>query len=239
MERAPVNGLNLELLQELKNSLITAQKDGSKGVILTSSLPTIFSGGLDIMEMYKPDMKRARQFWEELQETWLTLYGLGIPTAAAINGACPAGGCLMAMSCEYRVFVNGKHTMGLNETKLGIVAPTWFKDVYISTIGYRRAELALLQGALFLPQQALEINLVDEIASNKEDALTKCQKFIDSFSKIPAIGRRATKLSLRDGIMNKLKKNRESDVNVFLKYLENPFVQKGLDLYIQSLKKKN
>lgn len=70
---------------------------------------------------------------------------LRVPVKLNLKGASPAGGCLMAMTCEYRVFVDGKHNIGLNETKLGIVAPTWFKDLYISTIGYRRAELALLQ----------------------------------------------------------------------------------------------
>lgn len=83
--RAPVNGLNLELLTEFNDSLKKIVKDGSKGVIITSSLPTIFSGGLDIMEMYKPDLKRAKQFWEQLQDTWMTLYGLSVPTAVAIN----------------------------------------------------------------------------------------------------------------------------------------------------------
>ena len=41
--------------------------------------------------------------------------------------------------------VQGDHTIGLNETKLGIVAPKWFQDCMVSTIGYRQAELALLR----------------------------------------------------------------------------------------------
>ncbi len=62
-----------------------------------------------------------------------------------LQGASPAGGCLLALSCEYRVLVKGDHTIGLNETKLGIVAPKWFQDPMIATIGYRQAELALLR----------------------------------------------------------------------------------------------
>lgn len=61
------------------------------------------------------------------------------------QGSSPAGGCLLAISTEYRVFVEGKHTIGLNETQLGIAAPKWFKDPYISLLGYRQAELALLR----------------------------------------------------------------------------------------------
>lgn len=41
--------------------------------------------------------------------------------------------------------VEGKHTIGLNETQLGIAAPKWFRDVYSSTMGHRQAELALLR----------------------------------------------------------------------------------------------
>ncbi|XP_074095681.1 enoyl-CoA delta isomerase 1, mitochondrial isoform X2 [Cotesia typhae] len=201
--RAPVNGLNLELLTEFNDSLKKIVKNGSKGVIITSSLPTIFSGGLDIMEMYKPDLKRAKQFWEQLQDTWMTLYGLSVPTAVAINGASPAGGCLMAMTCEYRVFVDGKHSIGLNETKLGIVAPTWFKDLYISTIGYRRAELALLQGTQFTPKEALDIGLVDELAANKEEAIQKCQKFIDTFARIPGKEEKKIKIKFYNSLMKR------------------------------------
>ncbi|XP_012283182.1 enoyl-CoA delta isomerase 1, mitochondrial-like [Orussus abietinus] len=238
MARPPVNGLNFDLLTELKETLQRVESDGSKGVILTSSLPTVFSGGLDIMEMYKPDLKRATNFWHALQDAWLVLYGLGIPTAAAINGASPAGGCLLAMACEYRVFVEGKHTIGLNETKLGIIAPKWFQDSYISTIGHREAELALLRGSLFPPQEALKIGLVDELASDKQDAINKCDKYINYYAKIPGDARKFTKLEIRKNAMSWLESNRDLDTNIFLTYIQHPKVQTGLDLYVKSLKQK-
>lgn len=49
------------------------------------SVPTIFSAGLDIMEMYKPDLQRAELFWTTLQDVWLKLFGSKFITAAAIN----------------------------------------------------------------------------------------------------------------------------------------------------------
>lgn len=61
------------------------------------------------------------------------------------QGSSPAGGCILAISTEYRVFVEGKHIIGLNETQLGLVASKWFRDPYISLLGYRQAELALLR----------------------------------------------------------------------------------------------
>ncbi|XP_014232185.1 enoyl-CoA delta isomerase 1, mitochondrial-like [Trichogramma pretiosum] len=239
MSRAPVNSLNLDLINALRKALENAVDKGSQGIILTSSMPTVFSAGLDIMEMYKPDLKRCEEFWHSLQDLWLNLYGMGIPTVAAINGASPAGGCLLALSCEYRIMVQGEHTIGLNETKLGIVAPKWFADPMISTIGYRQAELALMRGSLFKPDEALKIGLIDEIASDKNDALAKSQKYITSYARIPTEAREATKLSLRKETIAWLENNREWDTTVFLNYVQLPQVQKGLDMYVQSLKKKS
>lgn len=104
MNRAPVNGLNLELLTSITQSIQEIEGNKSRGLILTSvgsikvchvlfnstwpllqSNPTIFSAGLDILEMYQPDKERIRAFWTALQDTWLALYGSSVPTAAAIN----------------------------------------------------------------------------------------------------------------------------------------------------------
>jgi len=84
MARKPVNSLNTELLSELKTFLLEAQNSRIKGVILTSSLPTVFSAGLDIMELFN-DKEKLTNFWQTLQDTWLTVYSLTIPIAAAIN----------------------------------------------------------------------------------------------------------------------------------------------------------
>lgn len=85
MARKPVNSLNTQLLNELKTSLLEAQNNKVKGIILTSSLPTVFSAGLDIMEMYTTDKKKLTDFWTMLQDAWLTLNSITVPIAAAIN----------------------------------------------------------------------------------------------------------------------------------------------------------
>ncbi|XP_029177739.1 enoyl-CoA delta isomerase 1, mitochondrial-like isoform X2 [Nylanderia fulva] len=239
MARPPVNSLNTEFLGALKTSLSEAQNNHCKGIILTSSLPTIFSAGLDITEMYTTDKKQLTNFWSTLQDTWLTLYTLNVPVASAINGSSPAGGCLLAISTEYRVFVEGKHTIGLNETQLGIVAPKWFMDPYISIMGYRQAELALLRGSLFKPEKALQLQLVDELAKDKADAIEKCKNYILSYDRIPALGRAATKLEIRNCLIQWMKENKEADIKQFVNLITLPKIQAGLKLYIEYLKQKS
>ncbi|XP_076169771.1 enoyl-CoA delta isomerase 1, mitochondrial isoform X2 [Ptiloglossa arizonensis] len=236
MAQTPANILNKELLSALKTSFINAQKNDCKGIILTSSLPSIFSAGLDIMEMYNRSEKQLIEYWHMLQDMWLTLYGLEVPIAATINGASPGGGCLLALSCEYRVLVEGKHTIGLNETQLGLSAPTWFRSLYIDTLGYRKAELALLKGSLFHPKEALEIGLVDELVTDKTSAIKKCRDYITGFKRIPC--RNTMKRELRKKNLLWLKENQALDLNEFLTLIQLPTVQATLETYIDSLQKK-
>ena len=85
MANPPVNSLNKELLNALNMSLMDVQKEKYRGIILTSSLPNVFSAGLDIKEMYNRTEKQLIEYWQTLQDAWLTLYNLKIPVAAAIN----------------------------------------------------------------------------------------------------------------------------------------------------------
>ncbi|XP_017152081.1 enoyl-CoA delta isomerase 1, mitochondrial [Drosophila miranda] len=237
MCRAPVNGLNLELLKDLKTSIDEIESNKSRGLILTSSNATIFSAGLDIMEMYNPEKERIRAFWTQLQEVWLALYGSSVPTAAAINGHSPAGGCLLATSCEYRVMLP-KFTIGLNETQLGIVAPKWFMSSFLSVLPQRQAERALNQGRMFSTEEALQIGLIDETATSKEEAVEKCAAFIGTFARVNPLARALTKQQFRAADLQQLENERKDDLEKFLFFINQPGVQKGLGIYLEGLKKK-
>ncbi|CAH0729934.1 unnamed protein product, partial [Brenthis ino] len=238
LQRAPVNSLNLELLKEMNQKLDEVGKNKSKGLIITSSSPSVFSAGLDIMEMYKPDLKRAEEFWRSLQDMFVKLFGSNFVTAAAINGHAPAGGCLISISTEYRVMVGGKFAIGLNETALGIVAPNWFMDAYCHTIPVRQAELALTTAKMFTVDEALKVGLIDEVASDKADAITKCKGFIKKFDKIPPLARSITKQKIRETTLKNFMERKEKDLQEFLGFVKTPQVQQSLEIYIQSLKKK-
>lgn len=74
MNRPPVNSLNLELLTDLVDAMESVKKNKCLGMILTSSSNSVFSAGLDIMEMYKPSEERLKKFWYTLQVKEQVLY---------------------------------------------------------------------------------------------------------------------------------------------------------------------
>ena len=63
-----------------------------------------------------------KEFWSTLTKTLTSIYSSRLATVAAINGACPAGGCVLAMCCDWRV-ITWDGSMGLNEVALGIPVP--------------------------------------------------------------------------------------------------------------------
>lgn len=73
MNRPPVNSLNLELLTDLVDAMKSVKKNKCLGMILTSSSNSVFSAGLDIMEMYKPSEERLKNFWSTLQVNWVAI----------------------------------------------------------------------------------------------------------------------------------------------------------------------
>jgi len=238
MQKPPVNSLNVDMIQALTKALVELEANKCRGFILTSSSPSVFSAGLDIREMYQTSPERLQLFWSSLQTLWLKLYGSKMANVALINGHSPAGGCLLAMSCDYRVMVAGKSKIGLNETLLGIVAPFWFKDTMLNTIGTRKTELALMLGSLFSPEEALSIGLVDQVAPDLQSASEIAQAQLQAFLKIPATARYLSKFIVREAALKRLSSCLKEDVEQFVSFATQPAVQKGLGMYLESLNKR-
>lgn len=88
------------------------------------------------------------------------------------------------MCCDYRIMTAGKPMIGLNETQLGIVAPTWFRDTFVNTIGHREAEKMLGLGLQVDATKAKAIGLVDE-AVPLEEVFPRSQAAVEKWLAIP------------------------------------------------------
>ncbi|XP_039334047.2 enoyl-CoA delta isomerase 1, mitochondrial [Saimiri boliviensis] len=235
----PVNTLSLEFLTELVISLEKLENDKSfRGLIITSDRPGVFSAGLDLREMCGRSPAHYAEYWKAVQELWLRLYQSSLVLVAAINGACPAGGCLMALTSDHRILAdNPKYSIGLNETLLGIVAPFWFKDTLVNTIGHRAAERALQLGLLFPPAQALQVGIVDQVVP-EERVQSVALSAIAQWMAIPDHARQLTKAMMRKATASRLITHRDEDVQNFVSFISRDSIQKSLQLYLERLKQK-
>ncbi|XP_041086296.1 enoyl-CoA delta isomerase 1, mitochondrial-like [Polyodon spathula] len=231
-------------LQCLQPCLLPHQRSASTGSKILvemddsteKALPKIFSAGLDIMEMYGKSPEHCGEFWKAVQEMWLRLYGSSMITVAAINGSSPAGGCLMALACDYRIMAeNPKYSIGLNETQLGIVAPFWFKDTLLNTVGNRAAELSLQLGLLYSAPDALRTGLVDLLVP-EDKVLSTASQTMTQWLAIPDHARQITKSMMRKPTVDRLLASREPDVKNFVSFITKDSIQKSLQVYMERLK---
>ncbi|XP_043831298.1 enoyl-CoA delta isomerase 1, mitochondrial [Dromiciops gliroides] len=239
LKNPPVNSLSLELLTEFIINWEKLENDKScRGVILTSDSPRIFSAGLNIVDMCGKNAAHYAEYWKAVQEMWLKLYMSNMVVIAAINGASPAGGCLISLASDYRVMAdNPKYTIGLNETLLGIVAPFWFKDTLVNTIGNRASEIALQRGLLFSPADALRIGMVDQIVP-EDKVHSTAFSVMSEWLVIPDHARQLTKTMMRKPTADRLLKQRESDIQNFVSFISRDSIQKSLHMYLQFLKER-
>jgi enoyl-CoA hydratase/carnithine racemase len=54
------------------------------------------------------------------------------------------------------------------EVKFGVPAPLFFTGSFLNMMGQRRAEMAVLSGKLYTPDEAKEVGFVDEVAESRE-----------------------------------------------------------------------
>ncbi|XP_074775703.1 enoyl-CoA delta isomerase 1, mitochondrial [Athene noctua] len=235
----PVNSLSLDFITEFCISLEKLENNREcRGVIITSAVPNIFSSGLDITEMCGKSMEHYAEFWRAVQEMWLRLYGSNMVTVAAVNGSSPAGGCLIALTCDYRIMVeNPKFIIGLNEAQLGIVAPFWFKDTFVNTVGHRVAERSLQLGSLHSASEAHRLGLVDELVPEVK-LQEKAAAVMAQWLALPDHARQLTKSMMRKAVLDRLVAHREEDVQNFVNFISKESIQKSLRMYMEMLKKK-
>jgi len=242
MNRKPVNSFSLEYINEFIEALDQVEKrPESRGLVITSNLK-VFSAGLDLTEMYNPEQDPGRQerlttFWTAFQELSLRLYSTPLVTVAAINGASPAGGCAISLNCDSRIMVDGKHTIGLNETQLGLMAPYWLGKAFQAVVGYRQAEMLLMTGRLLNPQEALKIGLIDAVVA-PEELMAAVDAEMKQFLAIPEIGRVKTKQLMRRDYVADFIEKREEDLQGFTDAVNNPILQKTLGMYFKALQQK-
>src|SRR3954454_6533329 len=163
---------------------LEAEKDDIKGVVLTSAKKTFFAGG-DLHDLLAVTQEQAAEFADGIREVKAQLRRLetlGVPVVAAINGAALGGGLEIALAAHHRVIVDDpKAKLGFPEVKLGLLPGGGGVVRTVRMFGIVDALMQLLlQGQEKRPAQALEMGLVDEVVSTREDLIPAAKKWIEA-----------------------------------------------------------
>src|ERR1700744_4167559 len=112
--RGKLNPMNAEMVKELTVLIKSINTDDNIGGLIITGKENFFSAGLDLIELYDYDEDQIKTFWKDFLALQSTMVSFKKPMVAAISGHSPAGGCVMAICCDYRVMAQGKYIIGLN-----------------------------------------------------------------------------------------------------------------------------
>lgn len=158
-----LNALNTEVNVKLIELLLQADNDDEiKVVVLTGSGNKAFVAGADIKEMMTMDSLAARTHALRAKRVTDTIWNLGKPVIAAINGFCLGGGMEYAMACDLRTAADTAK-FGLPEINLGIMPGSAGTQRLPRLIGLARAKEYCFTGGMFDAKYALEVGVVNHV----------------------------------------------------------------------------
>ncbi|TFK27168.1 ClpP/crotonase [Coprinopsis marcescibilis] len=163
-----------------REAAATKKPDLAKGALIIvgrRDQDKFFSNGLDFAVSSK-DMNFFPVTFDPMLKRLLTF---PIPTVAAINGHCFAGGLMLSLACDYRVMTDGRKRnawLCMNEVHFGARWPLSFAAILRAKFGDHRLQRKIaLEGHRFVPSEALAAGILDYIVEGKTaDVLAKAEE---------------------------------------------------------------
>jgi len=164
LNRGVTNPINPQLLKELSEGLREVKENTAiHALIIASTNNKFFSIGLDIPELFDLSREEFTVFYKTFNRVCIDLYTLPMPTISAVTGHAIAGGCILALCCDYRFIAEGKKLMGLNEVHLGVPVPYPADCILRDLVGTRYARDITGTGEFYRPEISFQMGMVDQV----------------------------------------------------------------------------
>ena len=216
LDKGRGNAIDDALLEDLARWAVEAARDDQlRGVLLASAHPRIFCPGLDLVSLIERDRESMREFMSHFATVLWGLFGLLKPVVASINGPAVAGGCILALTADYRVLARGAAQIGLNEVKIGVPLPWSVVMLLKNTVHTSSlAEVALL-GRNFADEEALRVGLADALADREQLEQTALAR-LEEFAEKDPLAFGATKGWMRSQVVATMKAHEAETADVWL-----------------------
>jgi len=219
------NAISRPFLRDLNQALAEVQSR-FRGCVLAGG-DKFFSIGLDLPALLALDRDSMSRFWDAFDQAVLDLYGLPLPTAAAIEGHATAGGTILALTADYRFIGRGRRLMGLNEVNIGVPVPYLADLMLRQLLDDRSATEMLYRGELMEPAAAHRIGLVNGLCDPGE-AVTCALKAVEPLADKSLSAFRIIKENRIGRIRDEFEKQREAKKRQMLDCWFRPEVQEWL-----------
>ena len=155
------NAINGELVDELTTASRQAEEDAEVRGLMLSASGKLFCRGLDLQELIELDRPAMENFLDRFNRCILALYRFPKPMVARMHGHAIAGGCVLALTADWRVLRAGA-LVGLNEVRVGVPFP-YGVSMILREVATARVEEVALFGRNYQGADAVAAGLVHEV----------------------------------------------------------------------------
>ncbi len=208
--------------------------DAVRGVLLASAHPRIFCPGLDLVALLDFERPAMESFLRRFSAAVTSLYALRKPMVAALSGAAVAGGCILALTADYRILRRGA-PIGLNEVKVGVPLPWSVAVLLRSSVPASALTRIALFGSNFTDEEAVLAGLADEVCDEGRVEPAALDRLAELAEKEPA-ALRATKRWLREPVMQQMRAREAEELPRFLDCWFAPATRERVEAIVASLR---
>tara|TARA_R100001143_G_scaffold37173_1_gene34675 strand:- start:20549 stop:21334 length:786 start_codon:yes stop_codon:yes gene_type:complete len=163
-----LNALNRSVLHELDQLFQMLRSDPKTGVlIITGAGEKAFVAGADIKELSSLTKQQGESLSASGQAIFDQIESFNKPVIALINGYALGGGAELAMACHIRIATENA-LIGLPEVSLGLIPGYGGTQRLPNLIGKSKAMEMILTGQPIKAEEALNIGLVNHVASTAD-----------------------------------------------------------------------
>jgi len=198
LERPPMNALNTQVQEELREAAHAAAGDPSIRAVVVYGGEKVFAAGADITEFTTTTYQRMSVRAGELSSAFDAVAKIPKPVVAAVTGYALGGGCELALACDWRV-VAADAKMGQPEIKLGLIPGAGGTQRLARLVGPARAKDLVFSGRMVDADEALRIGLADRVVP-AADVYATAVELVRPYTNGPALALRAAKLAIDGGL---------------------------------------
>jgi enoyl-CoA hydratase len=214
-----IAGGKANAMDEALLDLIERQVDDFEGGPARAAVITgyerFFSAGLALPRLVDLERGAMRAFIGRFARAMTRVLACEKPIIAAINGHAIAGGCVLALMCDWRICADGGAKLGLSETQLGIGLPAVVIEPLRAQVPPASLVSIALEGRLFSPREAHALGLVHEVVSEEELAARAEAKARALAAPAPAAVAQV-KRALRAPILDAIERTAEAETERWL-----------------------
>lgn len=161
---AAMNAMNTTMMEEIGRCFAQfyIEPDAARCLVLTGAGDKAFCAGADLKERNGMTDAVWRRQHAIVEQTIRSMLDCPLPIIAAVNGAAYAGGCELAMACDF-IYAAEHARFAQTEVALGIIPGAMGTQNMPRAVGVRRAKEAILSAQPFNAADALAWGLANRV----------------------------------------------------------------------------